>query len=194
MLKTSKWHQTGRSKKMCSASSVSLCHSYNSCSEASPVLPVVQFPRHPQSSPNLSSGWDLRVEQQWKHNEFRCHLGRKTVISERKNTENLWKHMIQCMIIYQHLHQTMTLKESKNINSHEHRIFTLIPFFPFPWCVFFSNPTQETETLRIPISLRKSSWCCDFFWADWAIKCAVCKELLQLNLGRFSGASYYVVI
>ena len=187
-------------KKMFAASSASLCHSYNSCSEASPVLPVVQFPRHPQSSPNLLSGWDSGLNNMWKHNHVRFHLGKR---QWKKKTENLWKskNMIKkCMIIYHNLwtsgpNGSMTLKESKNINSHQHCIFTLIPFFPCPWCdAFLSNLTQETETLRFPSLYERAPDVANFLGADWAIKCAVCKELLQFNLGRVSGESYYVVI
>lgn len=112
----------------------------------------------------------LRVEQQWE-NTTNC-VAILENNSERKKKENLWNR--------------------KHINSHEHRIYLLwsLSFHARDVMFFCQTRSKKPQTLRFP-SLYERAPDVANFWADWAIKCAVCKELLQFNLGRFSSESYY---
>ena len=167
MLKTSKWHQTGHLKKCVL---LQVCH----C-----VIPTTYAVKRAPSCQSCSSHGTRNLRQIFWVDGTQ---GWTTV----KNTTN-------CVAI---LEKDNERKNRKSMKSKKHQQswtshIYFDPFLSMPVMRCFFHSRRKKPKPWDSHLFTKELLMLRFFWADWAIKCAVCKELLQLNLGRFSGKSYY---
>ena len=165
MLKTSKWHQTGHLKK-CFLLQVFHC-----------VIPTTHAVKRAQSCQSCSSHGTRNLRQIFWVDGTQ---GWTTVKTQRislpswKENSDQWKKKYRksmktydtCMIIYHNLWTSGPNNDFETIKKHQQSGTSHIYFDPFlsipVMCVFF-KPDARNRNPEIPVSLRKSSWCCDFF-------------------------------
>lgn len=180
-------------KKLFPASSVSFLQLMQ-WSEPSPASRAV--PTAPAIFAKSFEWMGLRVEQHVETQPCSFPSWKKTVKENiQKICENP-KNMINKKNMYDNIiyhnswtsgpNGSMTLKESKNINSHKHRIYLRWSLSFHARDAMFFQTWRKTPKPWDSHLFTKELLMLRIFGADWAIKCAVCKELLQFNLGRFS--------